>query len=139
MPIAIVLLDHPAGVYAFLVIAVSGLLHGCITRRFLQLLMGVAATLLTALAFATRAPEPAGALLIVLGAVLMNIEFRLATFGVAGLGGCAAAFAGSLGVLATARPEAAPPSAIAACLAAIGTLALLLAAYRTQRWLAFTR
>jgi membrane-bound serine protease (ClpP class) len=133
VPIAIALLHHPLGAYACLVIAIAGIVHGGITRRFLSLFSGGSAAMLAALAFLTTPPNAAGLLLLAVGVVLMNVEFRLPTFGAAGLTGCAATFAGSLAMLAPSIADAAIVAFEAIAAASAGTLALVLAVYAAQR------
>jgi membrane-bound ClpP family serine protease len=139
VPIAIALLHHPVGAYTFLVIAIAGVMHGGLTRRFVPLFAGVCAALLAVLAFMATPPGAVSVLLLTVGVVLLNVELRLATFGVAGLAGGAATFAGSLTLLAPSLAFATVFDLGAVAVAGGGTMVLALAVYGAQRRITLPR
>jgi membrane-bound ClpP family serine protease len=69
----------------------------------------------------------------------MNLEFRRATVGAAGMTGIAAALAGSIALLTSERAQPALSTMSAVALAALGTLLLLAVSYRAQRMLSLPR
>lgn len=127
MPFAIALLCHPIGAYTFLVVAVAGLVYGIHVRRFVSLFTGVSAALLTTLAFLHVPPSGTAVALLIVGAVLLNLEFRCSTGGTAGVLGLAATLGGSWQLLVTLPPP------WRAALAALGTALVLLATLRGWR------
>ena len=139
MPIPIALLQHPVAVYGLLVVALAGLVYGGLTHSFVSLVVGGAAALLAVLAFATTPPSHMSLLLIAVGIVLINIEFRLPTFGIAGLAGCCAMFTGSLLVLAPSSAFTTVLGLPTIAVAGAGTIVLLLAIYGAQRRITLPR
>lgn len=128
MPFPIALLSHPAGAYGFLVIAVAGLFYGGLGRVFVPAFTGVAAALLTALAFLHQAPNPLALSLLAVGLLLVTAEFLLPTAGAAGLTGFAANVGGSWLLLAGVEPLP-----LRLLLAFVGAIALAIVVARTMR------
>jgi membrane-bound serine protease (ClpP class) len=134
MPFVIALLCHPAGAYAFLVLAVAGLWYGFETRRFVPTFTGAAAAALTLLAHLHVSPSGAGLACLAAGVALLIVEFRLPTFGAAVVAGLGASVYGSWLLLAPAAGFAMPtPLRLALALAgALGLLAVVLRALRLR-------
>lgn len=139
MPLPIVLLHHPAVGYGLLVVAIAGLVYGGLTRRVVSLVVGSAAALLAAFVSLSTPPNAASLLLVAAGIVLLNIEFRLPTFGIAGLLGCCATFTGSLLMLAPSSTFTTVRGLPTLALATAGTIVLSLAVYAAQRRLTLPR
>jgi membrane-bound ClpP family serine protease len=119
MPVAVIVLCHPAGTYGFLLVALCGLIYGSHARIYWPLLCGGCAMLLTLLAFLLIPPSPIALLLFVAAIALMHAEFLLPTAGALGALGCGAGFAASWLVLAQCPLVARLPLGVA------GTIALL--------------
>jgi membrane-bound ClpP family serine protease len=134
MPFAVALLCHPAGAYVCLVTALAGFVYACHTRRFVPALTSASAAALTTLAFLQAPPDAVGVALVALGAVLLQTEFVLPTYGAALVTGCATGLAGSWRLLdAAAEATPALPVAVRLVLAIAGTLTLLAAVLRGFR------
>jgi membrane-bound ClpP family serine protease len=131
MPYAVALLSHPVGTYGFVLIAVIGVTYGLHARRFLPWFTGTSAALLAALGCLHVRPSIASVALLAAGIVLLHAEFRLATRGLAGMLGLAAAGGGSWGLLASAQCTLPPLLRLA--LVALGALALLFGIGRAMR------
>ena len=133
MPFAIAVVSPPAGAYAWLVVAIGGLLYAAYVPRFVIGFAGAAAGGLAALGYVHVPPDAAGLVLLALGVLLLNLEFLRPTFGAAAIAGLAAATAGSWRLLAAAPPAAALPAALRIAFAVIGALALLVITERAVR------
>jgi membrane-bound ClpP family serine protease len=131
MPYAVALLSHPVGTYGFVLIAVIGVTYGLHTRRFLPGFTGTSAALLAALGFLHVRPSLASVALLVAGIALLHAEFRIATGGLAGVLGLAAAGGGSWGLLAS--EQFALPFTWRLAVVALGALALLVGIGRAIR------
>jgi membrane-bound ClpP family serine protease len=134
MPFAVALLANPAGAYGFLVATLAAFIYACHIRTFVPLFAATSAALLTGLAFAHTPPNAAGLVLLVAGAVLLQAEFLLPTYGLAFVSGVTASAAGSwllLGATLTVRNALSPAPRTA--LALLGTVLLLAAVLRGFR------
>jgi membrane-bound serine protease (ClpP class) len=134
MPFAIAVLCHPAGAYACVVTALAGFVYAYHTRTFVPAFTAASAALLATLAFLQISLDPAGAVLLALGAAALQLEFLVPTYGALLLAGVAAAGTGSWLLLA-ASPAAGGSltPALRAALAALGTALLLAAVVRGWR------
>ncbi len=131
MPPSIAVLHAPIVAYGLIVLAAAGLLRiAYVPSAFLAGFTGTAAGLLALLAYLATPPPTAGVLLLALGIVLLNAELLFTTFGCAGAAGLATAFYGSWQLLDT---TAAAPPLVRACIASLGTLALLATVLRGWR------
>jgi len=128
MPFPIALLAHPAGAYGFLVIAVAGIFYGALARAFVPAFTGVAAALLTALAFLHAVPNGLGLGLLAVGLLLVTAEFLLPTYGAAGLTGFVATVGGSWLLLGNLEPLS-----VRLLLALVGASGLAIVVARTMR------
>jgi membrane-bound ClpP family serine protease len=134
MPIAVALLCHPAGAYACLVTTLAAFVYAYHTHRFVPAFTAASAAALTALAFLQMPPDPVGVALVAAGAVLLQMELVLPTYGAALVTGCTAVVAGSWRLLAAAASAApALPAALRLAIALAGTLTLLAAVLRGFR------
>jgi membrane-bound ClpP family serine protease len=133
MPFAIAVVSPPAGAYAWLVVAICGLLYAAYVPRFVIGLAGAAAAVLAALGYVHVPPDAAGLVSLALGVLLLNLEFLRPTFGAAAVAGLAAATAGSWRLLAAAPPTVPLPGALRIALAVAGTLALFVVTERAVR------
>jgi membrane-bound ClpP family serine protease len=133
MPCTVALLCHPAGAYACLVTALAGFVYACHTRKFVPAFTSASAAVLTTLAFLLVPPDALGLGLVALGAVLLQTEFVLPTYGAALVTGCAAGITGSWRLLGAAEATPALPEAVRLALAIAGTLTLLAAVLRGFR------
>jgi hypothetical protein len=134
LPWPIALLDHPAGVYGVVVVAVGAFVHAYHTRALVPAFTAVSATTLAALAFLHRAPDATGLAALALGVALLHAEFLWSTYGLAALLGLSACACGSWQLLAsagTAWPALPAPLRIAAAL--LGSSLLLAAVLRGMR------
>src|SRR5690606_33832002 len=92
MPLAIAILHHPLAAYVLLVVALAAGIHAVyVCGAFVAGFVSVAAGLLAVIAYLGTAPSRAGLVTLALGAILLNVEFRVPTYGVAGVAGLAAA------------------------------------------------
>jgi membrane-bound ClpP family serine protease len=131
MPPSIAVLNAPIVAYGLIVLAAAGLLRiAYVPSAFLAGFTGMSAALLALLAYLATPPPIAGVLLLALGIALLNAEVLFTTFGCAGAAGLAAAFYGSWQLLDT--TGAAPPL-VRACIASLGTFALLATVLRGWR------
>jgi membrane-bound ClpP family serine protease len=134
LPWPVALLDHPAGAYAALVVAVAALVHAYHTRAFLPAFVGVSAGALTALAFLHREPDTMGLAALALGVALLHAEFLWSTYGLAALFGLACSALGSWRLLApvvTGWP--ALPTSLRVAAALLGSSLLFAAVLRGMR------
>lgn len=123
MPFSVALLSHPAGTYAFLVLAVAGLTYGLHARQFVASFAGASAAFLAVLGFAHLRPGALGIALLAAGLASLHAEFLIATRGVAGALGLAATAYGSWAILGSGH--AALPTSWRLLLALVGTAAVL--------------
>jgi membrane-bound ClpP family serine protease len=132
MPIALALLHHPAGVYAFVVAAIVGALYATQRPAFVPAFAGAAAALLGLLGFLAVPPSSFALLLLGIGIALLHAEFLFPTSGVAGLLGLGVTISASWLLLA---PSAAPamPGPLRLAVAISGTLVLFGVVARTMR------
>ena len=133
MPFAIAVVSPPAGAYAWLVVAIGGLLYAVYVPRFVIGFAGAAAGVLAALGYVHVPPDAVGLALLALGVLLLNLEFLRPTFGAAAIAGLAAATAGSWRLLGAAPPLAPLPSVLRIACAVAGALALLVITERAVR------
>ena len=133
MPFAIAVVSPPAGAYAWLVVAIGGLLYAAYVPRFVIAFAGTSAGMLAALGYLHVPPDAAGLVLLALGVLLLNLEFLRPTFGAAAIAGLAAATAGSWRLLGAAPPLAPLPSVLRIACAVVGALALLVITERAVR------
>jgi membrane-bound serine protease (ClpP class) len=132
MPFAVALLDHPAGVYAFLVAAIVASLYAALKPAFVPTFAGAAAALLTLLGFSAVPPDYAALLLLAIGIALLHAEFLLPTSGALGaLGLAVTAWASMLLLAPSGWPELGGPTRVAASIG--GTLVLFGAVAHTMR------
>ncbi len=133
MPISVAILQDPRTAYCLLVTALIGLCHAAYLRNTLVITFtGTASALLALLAYLHNPPHPSAVLCVGLGFALMNAEFLLPTFGLAGICALAATAYGSWLLL---EPSASIelPLAARALLAGAGTLLLFLTVGRVLR------
>ena len=133
MPFAIAVVSPPAGAYAWLVVAIGGLLYATYVPRFVVAFAGAAAATLAALGYLQVPPDAAGLVLLALGVLLLNVEFLRPTFGAAAIAGLVAASAGSWRVLGVAPPLVPLPAGLRIACAVAGALALLVITERAVR------
>jgi membrane-bound ClpP family serine protease len=125
VPLAVALLANPMGAYVALVMAIALLIYGVHARRFMPLLTGSAAGLLTLVAFLHVAPNGGALALIFGGVALVHAEFRFATAGTAAILGMSALLGGSWWMLSVAHGGAPLPEALRALLALAGSASVL--------------
>jgi membrane-bound ClpP family serine protease len=127
VPLAVALLANPIGAYVALVTAIALLVYGAHARRFVPLLTGSAAGLLTLVAFLHVAPNGGALALIAAGVALVHTEFRFATAGMAAILGMTALLGGSWWLLGLGQGGTTLPEALRALLAFAGSASVLLA------------
>jgi membrane-bound serine protease (ClpP class) len=133
MPFAIAVVSPPAGAYAWLVVAIGGLLYAMYVPRFVIGFVGASAGTLAALGYLHVPPDAAGLVLLALGVLLLNLEFLRPTFGAAAMAGLAATTAGSWRLLGVVPPLAPLPAELRFACAVVGALALLVITERAVR------
>jgi membrane-bound serine protease (ClpP class) len=133
MPFAIVVVSPPACAYAWLIAAIGGLLYAAYVPRAVVGMSGAAAGGLATLGYLQAPPDPTGLVLLALGVLLLNLEFRVPAFGAAALLGLATTATGSWRVLAAVPPVPPLSPALRIALSAVGALALLLITERAVR------
>ncbi len=133
MPFAIAVVSPPAGAYAWLVIAIGGLVYATYVPRFVIAFAGATAGALAALGYLHAPPDAVAVPLLTLGVLLLNLEFLRPTFGAAAMAGLAATTAGSWCLLRAAPPLAPLPTTLRIACAILGTLALFLITERAVR------
>lgn len=133
MPFAIAIVSPPAGAYAWLVVALGGLVYAAYVPRFVTAFAGVTAGTLAALGYLHVPPDAAGLALLALGVLLLNVEFLRPTFGAAAIAGIAATTVGSWRLLGVAPPLAPLPPPLRIVCAGVGALALLAITERAVR------
>ncbi len=133
MPFAIAVVSPPAGAYAWLIIAIGGLLYATYVPRFVIAFVGAAAGTLAALGYLHVPPDAAGLVLLAFGVLLLNLEFLRPTFGAAAVAGLVATTAGSWRLLGAAPPLTPLPAALRIACAVVGALALLVITERAVR------
>jgi membrane-bound ClpP family serine protease len=133
MPFAIAVVSPPTAAYAWLVIALAGLVYAAYVPRLVTAFGGTSAGALAVLGYTAIPPDAAGLVLLALGVLLLNCEFLRPTFGAAAIGGLAAAAVGSWRLLGAAPPVEPLPAELRVALAAAGALALLAATERAIR------
>jgi membrane-bound serine protease (ClpP class) len=132
MPFAVALLQDPAGIYGFLVAAISASLYAVQKPAFLPAFASLAAAVLTALGFVAVPPNLAGLGLLAVGVALLHAEFLLPTSGAAGALGLGTTAWASLLLLAAGWPgPALGPFRCAVAL--LGTLVLVGSVAHTMR------
>ena len=125
MPFVLAIVNPPACAYAWLVLALCGVLHASYVPRFTTGLAGTAAGALATLGYLHAPPSGAALALLALGLLLRNLEFLRPTFGAALIAGLATTTAGSWWLLAVQSPAAPLPPPLRVALAVAGSLALL--------------
>jgi membrane-bound ClpP family serine protease len=134
LPWPVALLEHPAGAYAALVVAVAAFIHAYHTRAFVPAFTAVGGTALAALAFLHRAPDVAGLAALGVGVALLHAEFLWSTYGLAALLGLGACACGSWQLLASGGAVwPALPTPLRIVVALIGSSLLLAAVLRGMR------
>lgn len=133
MPFALLIVSPPAAAYAWLVLALCGLLRCAYVPRFVPGLAGGAAGVLATLGYLHAPPDGGALALLAGGVVLLNVEFLRPTFGAALIAGLVAATAGSWRLLAMQPPAAPLPTAAQGALAVGGALVLLVCTQRAVR------
>ena len=120
MPFAIAVVSPPAGAYAWLVIAIGGLVYAAHVPRFVTAFAGAAAGALAALGYLHVPPDAAGFVIFALGVFLLNLEFLRPTFGAAAITGLVATTVGSWRLLGVAPPLAPLPAPLRIVCAVVG-------------------
>jgi membrane-bound serine protease (ClpP class) len=133
MPFAIAVVSPPAAAYAWLVVALAGIVYAAWVPRVVTAFGGASAAVLSALGYVAVPPDAAGVALLALGVLLLNVEFLRPTFGVAAVAGFTSAAAGSWRLLAATTPVAPLPAVLRAAFAVGGALVLLIATERAVR------
>jgi membrane-bound serine protease (ClpP class) len=133
MPFAVAVVSPPAGAYAWLVVAIGGLLYALYVPRFVIAFAGVAAGTLAALGYLHVPPDAAGLVLLAVGVLLLNLEFLRPTYGIAAVAGLAATTAGSWRLLGVAPPLTPLPVTLRILCAVVGALTLLVITERAVR------
>ncbi len=133
MPFAIAVVSPPVGAYAWLVIAIGGLLYATYVPRFVIAFASATAGAFAALGYLHVPPDAVGLLMVALGVFLLNLEFLRPTFGVAAMAGLAATAVGSWRLLGVAPPLAPLPAPLRIVCAVVGALALLVVTERAVR------
>jgi len=133
MPFAIAVVSPPAGAYAWLIIAIGGLVYAAYVPRFVIAFAGTTAGALAALGYLHAPPDTVALPLLTLGVLLLNLEFLRPTFGAAAIAGLAATTAGSWRLLGSAPPLAPLPITLRIACAVVGAVALLVITERAVR------
>ncbi|MEO8465783.1 MAG: hypothetical protein ABI640_10620 [Gammaproteobacteria bacterium] len=133
MPFAIAIVSPPAAAYAWLVIAIGGLVYAAYAPRFVIAFAGATAAVLAGLGYLHVPPDAPGLALFVLGVLLLNLEFLRPTFGAAALAGLAITTVGSWRLLDAAPPVAPLPTPLRIACAGVGALVLLVITERAVR------
>ena len=125
MPFAIAVVSPPVCAYAWLVVAIAGLLYATYVPRFVIAFAAATAGTLAALGYLQIPPDVAGLVMFALGVLLLNLEFLRPTFGAAALAGLAATMLGSWRLLGVTPPLAPLPEPWRLVCAVVGALVLL--------------
>ena len=133
MPFAIAVVSPPVCAYAWLVVAIAGLLYATYVPRFVIAFAGAAAGTLAALGYLQIPPDAAGLAMFALGVLLLNLEFLRPTFGAAAMAGLAVTMVGSWRLLGVTPPLAPLPEPLRAACSVVGALALLVITERAVR------
>ncbi len=126
-------MSPPVGAYAWLVIAIAGLLYAAYVPRFVIAFAGASAGTLAALGYLHVPPDSAGLVMFALGVLLLNLEFLRPTFGAAAIAGLAATMVGSWRLLGVTPPFAPLPELLRIACAVVGALTLLVITERAVR------